>query len=103
MKIGFVGLGRMGMEMAGRLVKGGHIVKGYDINGGVKEKAQEYGIEFMGDLQELCASLETPKIVWIQAPAGAPTNQLVEQLGALLGDGDILVDGGNSEIGRAHV
>lgn len=97
MKIGFVGLGRMGMEMAGRLVKGGHCVKGYDISSGVKAKAQEYGIEFMGDLAELCESLEIPKIVWLQAPAGAPTNQLLAQLGELLGEGDILVDGGNSD------
>lgn len=97
MVIGFVGLGRMGMEMAGRLVKGGHSVKGYDINSGVKTKAEEYGIEFIDDLGELCRSLETPRIVWIQAPPGRPTNRLVEQLVELLDEGDILVDGGNSD------
>ncbi|WP_433514137.1 phosphogluconate dehydrogenase (NAD(+)-dependent, decarboxylating) [Nonomuraea sp. CA-143628] len=87
MQIGMVGLGRMGGNMAERLRRGGHEVVGYDHN----REASD-----VGSLKELVDRLEAPRAVWVMVPAGKPTQQTVDELGKLLSEGDIVIDGGNS-------
>ncbi|MBA3310435.1 MAG: decarboxylating 6-phosphogluconate dehydrogenase [Nocardioidaceae bacterium] len=87
MDIGMVGLGKMGGNMAERLRRGGHTVVGYARNPEVRD---------VGSLAELVEKLPSPKVVWVMVPAGDPTRQTVAELRDLLGEGDVVVDGGNS-------
>ena len=87
MEIGLVGLGKMGGNMRERLRRAGHTVVGYDRNAEVSDVAS---------LEELVEKLPSPKVVWVMVPAGEPTRQTVSTLGDLLGEGDVVVDGGNS-------
>jgi 6-phosphogluconate dehydrogenase len=86
MKIGMVGLGRMGAGMTERLRGDGHEVMTYDPN--VESTA--------GSLTELIRQLDRPRAVWLMIPAGEITEQAFQELRGLLGDGDTIVDGGNS-------
>ncbi len=88
MDIGLIGLGKMGGNMRERLRRGGHTVVGYDRNPDVSDAAS---------LEDLVAQLPSPKVVWVMVPAGDPTRQTVIALNELLGDGDVIVDGGNSK------
>lgn len=97
MKIGFVGLGKMGLEMATRLVNAGHAVVGYDLSQENAAKAAGRGVQLAADLAQLCQQLEAPRVVWVQAPPGNATGSIVEQLAGLLAQGDVVVDGGNSD------
>ncbi len=85
--IGMVGLGRMGGNMAERLRRGGHTVLGYDRDAGARD---------VDSLAALVEALPQPRIVWVMVPAGEPTYETVDALGALLEAGDVVVDGGNS-------
>ena len=87
MDIGMVGLGKMGGNMAERLRRGGHTVVGY---------ARSPEVRDVGSLAELVEKLPSPKVVWVMVPAGDPTRQTVAELRDLLGEGDVVVDGGNS-------
>ena len=87
MKLGIVGLGRMGGNMTERLRKGGHDVETY---------ARTAPERTADSLVELAMKLEQPRIVWLMIPSGAPTEMAIKTLLPLLEDGDILVDGGNS-------
>jgi 6-phosphogluconate dehydrogenase len=87
MHIGLIGLGKMGGNMRERLRRGGHTVVGYDRNAEVSD---------VGSLEELVDKLESPKVVWVMVPSGDPTRETVKTLGQLLGEGDVVVDGGNS-------
>lgn len=89
MKIGMVGLGKMGGGMAERLRRAGHEVVGYDRDPGARDVAS---------LEELVGALagEAPKVVWVMVPAGEPTEVTLDTLAGLVSDGDVLVDGGNS-------
>jgi len=87
MEIGLVGLGKMGGNMRTRLRRAGHTVVGYDRNPDVCD---------VGSLEELVAALPSPKVVWVMVPSGDATRETVKQLGELLGEGDLVVDGGNS-------
>lgn len=87
MHIGMIGLGKMGGNMRQRLRDGGIEVTGYDRNPEVTDVA---------DVEALVAALPTPRIVWIMVPAGEITDSVVAELGGLLGEGDLIVDGGNS-------
>jgi len=86
-KLGMVGLGRMGAGMTARLRGGGHDVIGYDRDPKVSE---------VGSLAELVQKLEQPRVVWMMVPSGDPTEQSIVELAKLLATGDILIDGGNS-------
>jgi 6-phosphogluconate dehydrogenase len=86
MKLGMVGLGRMGGNMTKRLENDGHVVQTYD-RGGSGTAAS---------LEELVGQLEPRRAVWLMIPAGDPTKEAVEELLGLLGEGDVIVDGGNS-------
>ena len=97
MRIGIVGLGKMGGNMAIRLLEHGHEVIGYDVTAGVAEElAQRPGAGAASSLEELVAALEPPRVVWVMVPAGAPTGQTLTSLADLAAPGDILIDGGNS-------
>ncbi len=87
MKLGMVGLGRMGGNMAERLRNHDHEVVGYDAFSPDTQVAS---------LDELVAALEPPRVVWVMVPAGDPTESTVEQLGKQLAAGDLVIDGGNS-------
>ncbi|MGH2727260.1 MAG: phosphogluconate dehydrogenase (NAD(+)-dependent, decarboxylating) [Actinomycetota bacterium] len=87
MKLGMVGLGRMGAGMSERLRRGGHEVIGYDRDPAVTQARS---------LEELVAALEAPRVIWMMLPAGTPTEQTIEALAKVLSPGDLVVDGGNS-------
>ncbi|MGE0057962.1 MAG: NAD(P)-binding domain-containing protein, partial [Dehalococcoidia bacterium] len=87
MKLGLIGLGRMGNGIAARLRNAGHEVVGFDANPAVSE---------VPTLEALVQSLEAPRIVWVMVPSGAPTQQTLDTLSGLLSSGDIVVEGGNS-------
>jgi 6-phosphogluconate dehydrogenase len=95
MELGMVGLGRMGANMAERLVRGGHAVTGFDPGAAAREQAAARGIGAAASLAELVAALPAPRAVWLMVPAGA-VDATLAQLRPLLAPGDTVVDGGNS-------
>jgi 6-phosphogluconate dehydrogenase len=92
MHIGLVGLGKMGGNMRTRMRNAGHTVVGYDRNPDLAD---------VGSLADLVTALPGPdggpKVVWVMVPAGDPTRDTIKELGGLLGEGDLVVDGGNSK------
>jgi len=96
MQIGIVGLGRMGGNIARRLIRHGHAVVGYNRTPGpVETLASEGGVP-AGDLADLIAKLAAPRAVWVMLPAGEPTESTVAELARLMQPGDTVIDGGNS-------
>ncbi len=91
-----IGLGRMGANMAQRLVRGGHRVVGFDPAVAARRAIEEKGAESVASLEELIARLRPPRILWLMVPAGAITDNTITALTPLLSAGDTLVDGGNS-------
>ncbi|MFV9503735.1 MAG: phosphogluconate dehydrogenase (NAD(+)-dependent, decarboxylating) [Oscillochloridaceae bacterium umkhey_bin13] len=105
MELGLVGLGRMGANMAIRLLQGGHRVVVYNRTAAkAHELATEHGAVAATTLEELVAALPTPRIVWLMLPAGAATDEHIEQVVPLLSPGDILIDGANNnyKVSIAH-
>ena len=96
MKLAMVGLGRMGANMARRLMRGGHEVVAYNRSRGPVEELAGEGAIPAHTLEEAVAALEAPRVLWVMVPAGDPTEATVMRLGELLEPGDIVVDGGNS-------
>ncbi|MBB4198965.1 6-phosphogluconate dehydrogenase (decarboxylating) [Rhodoblastus sphagnicola] len=97
MRIGMIGLGRMGGNMARRLMKAGHQVVVYDVSPGAREALAKDGATESGSLAELVKKLaDAPRAIWVMLPAGSATGQTVTELAGLLEPGDILIDGGNS-------
>lgn len=97
MKLGLIGLGRMGANMARRLRTKGIDVVGYNRDGQVtRALAKEVGITAAFDIRQLVAALPAPRVVWLMLPAGAVTEEHIESLIPLLATDDILVDGANS-------
>ena len=94
MDIGFVGLGRMGANMAVRLAARGHSVSGYDAAAGARDSARKDGIKVANSLVELIDGLAAPRVLWLMLPA-AITEAVVGELEGLLDAGDVVVDGGN--------
>ena len=97
MKLGMVGLGRMGGNMTVRLIQHGHEVVAYDPSDQARELAGAQGAQPAGSLEELVAALEPPRIVWAMVPAGEITEQTIAALEGLLAEGDVVIDGGNSK------
>jgi 6-phosphogluconate dehydrogenase len=92
-----VGLGRMGANMTERLMGGGHELVVYDRSADAVAASAGKGATGAGSLAELVSKLTgKPKVVWIMVPAGKPTDDTIDELLALLGDGDIIIDGGNT-------
>ncbi len=96
MELAIVGLGKMGMNMATRLVRGGHRVVGYARTAATVQEAVDLGAEGAHSLQEVVSKLSAPRVVWVMVPAGKATDDTIEQLSSLLSKGDIIIDGGNS-------
>jgi 6-phosphogluconate dehydrogenase len=96
MKIGFVGLGKMGFNMVTRLVQGGHEVVAYARTESVVAEAKKIGVRGASSLGDLVKQLPAPRVVWVMVPSGAPTQQVIDDLSGMLSAGDIIVDGGNS-------
>jgi 6-phosphogluconate dehydrogenase len=96
MRIGLAGLGRMGMNMVRRLIKGGHEVVAYNRTPAKVEEIAAEGAVASYSLAELVSKLEKPRVVWLMLPAGGVTEEHIEELKPLLAPGDILVEGGNS-------
>ena len=96
MQLGFVGLGRMGLNMVTRLVRGGHDIVAYDRSPDAVGRAQAAGARGASSLDALVGALAAPRAVWVMVPSGAPTEATVDALGALLSAGDTIVDGGNT-------
>ena len=96
MQIGMVGLGRMGSNMARRLMRGGHECVVYDLNADSVAALAKEGAKAAKSLPDLVSQLAAPRAVWVMLPAGAVTEKTVEALGALLSSGDAVIDGGNT-------
>jgi 6-phosphogluconate dehydrogenase len=96
MQLGIVGLGRMGANMAQRLLRGGHRVVGWDRSPAAVRALEEAGGKGAATLDALVASLEAPRAVWLMVPAGAATEEATLALRDRLAAGDVVVDGGNT-------
>lgn len=96
MKLGMIGLGRMGANMAQRLLRGGHQVVGFDPKAEARTALEGAGAESVDSLAALVARLPAPRVLWLMVPAGDITDTTLEGLRPLLQRGDTLVDGGNS-------
>jgi 6-phosphogluconate dehydrogenase len=88
MQLGLIGLGRMGGNMRERIRSAGHEVVGFDHNPDISDVA---------NLAELVGKLVAPRVIWTMVPAGQITESTIDQLGELLSEGDIIIDGGNSK------
>ena len=97
MEIAMVGLGKMGGNMAERLVLGGHRVIVTDVNPDAVAEAISKGSIGASSLEEVVSTFESsPRVVWVMVPAGDLTQSVIDQLADLLDAGDIIIDGGNS-------
>lgn len=96
MKLGMAGLGRMGANMALRLMRGGHEIVAYDPNPDAVRAIETKGVSGVDSLAKLVGRLIPPRAVWVMVPAGEPTETTIHTLSELLSAGDIVVDGGNA-------
>ena len=97
MQLAMVGLGRMGANMTTRLIQGGHDVVVWDRAEDAVKKASSNGATGANSLDDLVKKLSgKPRIVWIMVPAGKPTDDTIDALLGVLGSGDIIIDGGNT-------
>jgi 6-phosphogluconate dehydrogenase len=96
MELGIVGLGRMGANMARRLMRDGHRCVVYDVNPEAVSALAGEGADGASSLQDLAAKLSAPRSVWVMVPAGEITEKTVEGVAAVLDSGDAIIDGGNS-------
>ncbi len=96
MQLGFVGLGKMGLNMVTRLERGGHDIVAFDRSADAVARAQEAQAAGVASLEALVAKLAAPRHVWVMVPAGDPTESTIQALSGLLSPGDTIVDGGNT-------
>ena len=96
MQIAMIGLGRMGANMAQRLLRGGHEVVGFDPAEAARKLIEEKGARSAVSLESLAAKLTAPRVIWLMVPAGAITDATISALTPLLAAGDTIIDGGNS-------
>ncbi len=96
MRIGMVGLGRMGANMTLRLVRGGQEVVAFARRPEAAQALKPEGVIPAASLEDLVARLEPPRHVWLMVPSGAPVTQMIEAVAKLLQKGDCIIDGGNS-------
>jgi 6-phosphogluconate dehydrogenase len=97
MELGFVGLGKMGMNMVTRLQRDKHRVVVYDRTADLVKQAEGAGCAGATSLADLVSKLTVPKAVWIMVPSGQPTEDTVQAVAALLKSGDTIIDGGNTK------
>ena len=96
MELGMIGLGRMGGNMAQRLIGGGHRVVTYDRDPEAVAASHGFGGEGAASLEEVVSMLAAPRALWVMVPAGQPTEDTIDALAPLLGPGDAILDGGNA-------
>lgn len=94
-EIGFIGLGRMGLNMSTRLVEGGYRVVGYNRSEEPRREAATVGIEVVSSVAETVSALSSPRVIWIMVTSGA-VDAVLKELVPLLASGDTVIDGGNS-------
>lgn len=97
MEIGFIGLGKMGMNMVTRLRQDDHRVVVYDRSTDLIQQAKGQGAIDSSSLQDLLSKLAKPRTVWVMVPSGAPTEETIQKLAGLLEPDDTIVDGGNTK------
>jgi 6-phosphogluconate dehydrogenase len=97
MRLGMVGLGKMGGNMVQRLARGGHQIVVHDRDAEVTARIGAFdGAEPAGSLDDIVGKLQAPRVIWVMVPAGGPTEQVLQDLAARVQPGDVLIDGGNS-------
>lgn len=96
MKLGMIGLGKMGFNLVVNLLGHGHEVVVSDINPQRGEQLAGLGAQPASSIEELVMKLEHPRIIWIMVPAGAVAESVIDKLSGLLEAGDIIIEGGNS-------
>jgi 6-phosphogluconate dehydrogenase len=96
MDLAMIGLGKMGANMAQRLMNGGHRVVAFDLNEAAIQAAEQAGAVGARTLDEVVASLPAPRVVWVMVPSGRITDETITALAARLSAGDVIIDGGNS-------
>jgi 6-phosphogluconate dehydrogenase len=96
MQLGFVGLGKMGLNMVKRLTRGGHDIVAFDVSADAVQRAATDGIRTVSSIEALTAALAPPRAVWVMVPAGGPTESTIATLGKQLAAGDTVIDGGNT-------
>ncbi|MGH7737705.1 MAG: phosphogluconate dehydrogenase (NAD(+)-dependent, decarboxylating) [Candidatus Tyrphobacter sp.] len=96
MRVGMVGLGRMGANMVTRLKRGGHEAVVYDRSADAVKTVAAAGAIASSDLRDLVSKLPAPRVVWVMVPAGTPTQETIDALAAAMESGDVIVDGGNT-------
>jgi 6-phosphogluconate dehydrogenase len=96
MQLGIIGLGRMGANIARRLMKDGHSCVVYDRDAKAVDGLAADGATGARDIKDMVQKLKAPRAVWVMLPAGQPTEETVMALGEALEDGDTVIDGGNS-------
>jgi 6-phosphogluconate dehydrogenase len=96
MRLAMIGLGRMGGNMSERLMKGGHEVVVYDRSAEAIQRYVSLGAAAAGSASEITAKLKAPRIVWIMVPSGKPVDDTIASLVPGLSNGDVIIDGGNS-------
>ena len=97
MELAIIGLGKMGLNMATRLVRGGHRVVGFARSQATVQEAVELGAEGASSLEDAVSKLNAPRIVWVMVPSGQATDDTINKLEGMLSKGDIVIDGGNSD------
>ena len=101
MKIGMVGLGKMGANMTERLIEKGHEVVAFDLNADARASVASKGAETAATLDEMVSKLPSPRVAWVMVPAGDATNSTIDTLKNLMSSGDVVIDGGNSNYKEA--
>jgi 6-phosphogluconate dehydrogenase len=96
MRIAMIGLGRMGGNMVERLMRGGHELVVYDQSAETVQRYVDKGATGAADLGAVVAALPAPRVVWIMVPAGGPVDATLDALAPALAEGDVVIDGGNS-------
>jgi len=101
MRIGMIGLGKMGANMSERLLKDGHDVVAFDLHAEARDAVASKGATPAASLAEFVEKLSPPRAAWVMVPAGEATNSTIGQLAEHFESGDVIVDGGNSNYKEA--
>ncbi|KGS14348.1 6-phosphogluconate dehydrogenase, partial [Pseudomonas coronafaciens] len=96
MQLGIIGLGRMGGNIARRLMLSGHTTVVYDRDEASRSALANEGATAVADLAEMVGALDKPRAIWVMLPAGAPTEDTIQILSQLLDADDVIIDGGNT-------
>lgn len=98
MKFAMIGLGKMGLNLVKNAADNGHEVVAFDLNKDFVKEAGEYSdkVSTASDIDDMLSQLPSQKVVWVMVPAGAPTNSTIDTLISKMDQGDMIIDGGNS-------